>query len=403
MALNPTLINVADRIQPLDISRAYTQAATLKELAQRGQMNDLRMQEFQQKSDDRRSLRDLLPKAMSGDAEARNQIAGIDPELFARLDDRQRQQVGARAEAIGRAAMIADTPEKWDLAIDSLSQLYPDLAEYRGKFTPEARQAAIASSSQVGEYLKMQQPQSDIGKLNRDVSRGLVTPGQRDEKISGKQDRWEPVYDAQGNAVAQRNARTGKIESDPRVTASGGIKPPSGYKFAADGSLEFIPGGPADPKTKGGQKLSGELAGKVGGLEQALEQDIPFAIKNLFKDGDLDKGDFQESVLMQRAPFSDGVGVTREVRQAVSRALGAVLRMESGAAVPETELERYMQQYMPSIVDSNQAARAKILALKTRAENAVKNARGTVSDPVSGNADVSSMSDDDLLRALNGQ
>lgn len=75
-----------------------------------------------------------------------------------KLDEVQAGKIKQRVELVGQAAQWADTPEKWDAAIDYLSTQYPDLAQYKGKFTPEARMAAISASGEMKAYLDRQQP-----------------------------------------------------------------------------------------------------------------------------------------------------------------------------------------------------------------------------------------------------
>lgn len=72
--------------------------------------------------------------------------------------EQQRAEVTRRLEMISRVAAVADTPEKWDAGVDYLAQFYPDLAEYKGKFTPQAREAAIAAAGNVDKYLERMQP-----------------------------------------------------------------------------------------------------------------------------------------------------------------------------------------------------------------------------------------------------
>ena len=77
------------------------------------------------------------------------------------LQDEQRAKTRERAQAIGQAALYADTPEKWDAAIDQLVQSgHPDVGEYKGKFSPEAREAAINSARSVEDAFKSYEEQN---------------------------------------------------------------------------------------------------------------------------------------------------------------------------------------------------------------------------------------------------
>lgn len=61
----------------------------------------------------------------------------------------QRKAMLEGAKVIGEAALYADTPEKWDQAVDYLAQFYPEIAKQKGKFSPELRNAAIASAGEM--------------------------------------------------------------------------------------------------------------------------------------------------------------------------------------------------------------------------------------------------------------
>lgn len=99
------------------------------------------------------------------DPNALNALAPFKPDYvvqqkqaLAEQDRKQKLEYAARrTEVIGQAAMFADDPQKWDAVIDQLSQQFPDLAQYKGKFSPETRAAAISAAGQMQEYLKKQE------------------------------------------------------------------------------------------------------------------------------------------------------------------------------------------------------------------------------------------------------
>lgn len=197
------------------------------------------------------ALSSALPSALSGDKRAMEQVAQLDPEMFMKLDDRQRAQAKERTETLASMLFAAKSnPQNYPaIREQAINALGLDPTKIPEQYDEGFIDAQAAQVLDVAKMLDMMKPQSDIGKINQDVNRGFVTPEQRDQKLGG--DRWEPVYDSQGNPIAQRNVRTGKIESDPRATDNTTRKPPTGYRYKLDGSLEAIPGGPADPKTQG--------------------------------------------------------------------------------------------------------------------------------------------------------
>jgi hypothetical protein len=67
----------------------------------------------------------------------------------------------------------------------------------------------------------------------------------------------------EGQAITMRGQNmTDSRSRDANMNSSGAGKPPAGYRFLPDGSLEFIPGGPADQKAQ--LQKSGE--GTVGSV-----------------------------------------------------------------------------------------------------------------------------------------
>lgn len=100
----------------------------------------------------------------SGDKKAARQTAtaGGDFDLIKHLDsmdEASRAQVAQRAQIVGNLAQWADNPQKWDQAIDfAVSQGYDDLAQYKGKFSPEGRMSAISLAGQTKEYMDRSKP-----------------------------------------------------------------------------------------------------------------------------------------------------------------------------------------------------------------------------------------------------
>jgi len=159
--------------------------------------------------------------------------------------------------------------------------------------------------------------------------------------------RWENTFEAN---QSYRDAMLGI--SRQRAAAAGLGKPPSGYRWNADGSaLEAIPGGPAT-------KLTPEGAGKAALLKES-ERAVADAKKILFDDqNQLDRAAVASGAM--GLPFSDG----RLARERIKLSVESTLRLITGAAAPESEVERYTEMFTPSTMDSDEAARTKIQALE---------------------------------------
>jgi hypothetical protein len=155
-------------------------------------------------------------------------------------------------------------------------------------------------------------------------------------------------------------------------------KPPAGYRKNADGSLAFIPGGPADPATGRNNAVPSEGERKAGTLLQRLE----FSQKQLSDVTDQSPGAAKPSVLseiVRGTPFIGGDTpanlLTGEARQRVEAAqldlLDAALTLGTGAAYTKEQLRGYAKSYFPQIGDGDETVADK----KARLENVISAAR----------------------------
>ncbi len=139
-------------------------------------------------------------------------------------------------------------------------------------------------------------------------------------------------------------------------------KPPSGYRWSADGTrLEQIPGGPADNKTmtEGQSKafLFGSRANEAHNIIGQLAQDGTVR-PSIIKQG------------MESLPLIGGLAGAganawfasapqQQVEQAQRDFVNAVLRRESGAAIAKDEFSNAEKQYFPQIGDGPEVIRQK--------------------------------------------
>ncbi|TPM41423.1 hypothetical protein [Mesorhizobium sp. B2-3-4] len=166
--------------------------------------------------------------------------------------------------------------------------------------------------------------------------------------------------------IATEHAQAGKYAAEAKSAASdvssshpGQGKAPAGYRWAADGqTLETIPGGPAT-------KPSGTEAGQLAIVTQG-QKAVGDIRKIMFNaDGSLNKSTLVEASGVN-VPF---VGKTpafsekaRELRTAFYNMANAKLRLESGAAVPESEVQRTADAYLAGIMDTPASAEFKLAA-----------------------------------------
>lgn len=169
---------------------------------------------------------------------------------------------------------------------------------------------------------------------------------------------------AASNAIGWANVglRKQEIAQKDREIGSGG-KPPAGYRFKMDGTLEAIPGGPADKvaaASEGERKaatLLKRLEGSMTQLNTALQQNPDAAKPGVVASG-------------LKAIGAEALSnkVTGEERQRIEAAqldmLDAALTLGTGAAYTKEQLEGYRKSYFPQIGDAPATIRDKEARLK---------------------------------------
>lgn len=188
------------------------------------------------------------------------------------------------------------------------------------------------------------------------------------------------------NALGWANnalTRRGQDMADARAReANSAGKVPAGYRLAANGQgLEYIPGGPADPNAakkaaptefQGKAAMFGDRAAEAHRIISSLE------------------GKYSPAMLNAKTALGSVWGVgggleaagnlmlpdnAQKVEQAQRDFVNAVLRLESGAAIANTEFDNAKKQYFPQPGDSAAVIEQK-RANRERAINGLKsNAR----------------------------
>lgn len=164
---------------------------------------------------------------------------------------------------------------------------------------------------------------------------------------------------------------TGKVLGDYRDPAAGPASP-SGYRASADGGLEFIPGGPADPstqaKTTEAQRRNQQLASVIAPELTTVETNWK-ALTDLGNQTTL--------------------GVASPEYQQASNALGTIaqsyLYSVSGAAAPAEEVRKIVDSVTPKIGESKASADQKLRRVKQMAQ-AVIDAGGGVAPVATSNS-----------------
>jgi hypothetical protein len=170
------------------------------------------------------------------------------------------------------------------------------------------------------------------------------------------------------NTLNLENKRLQNIKLNKEINQVGKPnqdKAPSGYRFNDVGDLEAIAGGPAT-------KQSAESAGKIALIKQGLGDISSF--ENQIKDKD---GSFNRTKIAGLRTY--GRPNARDEYSKLFNSLNSRLRLESGAAVPETEVKRAFETFAPSPLDSDATIQSKISRMKdyfASAEKEIGQGRG---------------------------
>jgi len=160
--------------------------------------------------------------------------------------------------------------------------------------------------------------------------------------------------------INKLNAETGKTRSEAR--SGGGAPAPSGYRFQQDGSLEAIPGGPAD---KSSQPLSQEAAKTltlaeggsdiVGNLQKQFTKIDPKT-----KESSFDSDKFSK---ISAASKLSNIFIGKEPQLFKTRTKDlsdTIGRMRSGGAITTDEQENTFRKLIPEFGDTPETVKYKL-------------------------------------------
>lgn len=134
-------------------------------------------------------------------------------------------------------------------------------------------------------------------------------------------------------ALARQFGATDEQIQQMVVGGGAGSNAPSGYRMTPDGNLAPIPGGPADPATKGspiGQEAQNKLALIDNAIANARE--------------------YQRRVVGQGGTFNDIDSRLGDTPELLKSAIQDSLYVKSGASAPVEEVRKWEEIYGPSTV-----------------------------------------------------
>ena len=175
-----------------------------------------------------------------------------------------------------------------------------------------------------------------------------------------------------GRAVAEGQSRFAALPEDQQtpqaaarianqLTKEGYTRPPT--KLVMEGAKD--PNKPQTEVSVNLEKLSPQQAGQFSMLLLASQEIKQFRSAILDADGNVNRKTLFETATS--LPFSAG----RDAKALIFDAIEAKLRLESGAAVPEKEVERIAVRFYPSLKDNDATIRNKIDRLEQYLDTAV--------------------------------
>lgn len=163
---------------------------------------------------------------------------------------------------------------------------------------------------------------------------------------------------AQSAALAAEGAERDRIRFSERNQA----QVPAGYRFRQDGNLEPIPGGPAD---KSAPATAGEATLRMGEAKAAAFLIRALGANKSYEGAGVGPRGYIGQTMRDWAPDATNFLNSNE-RQVSDSAqdefIAATLRQDSGAAIPDPELERQRRIYFPMAGDGAEAEAQKRMA-----------------------------------------
>jgi hypothetical protein len=213
-----------------------------------------------------------------------------------------------------------------------------------------------ASNEQLARALKVQGALADVAhSINtpEEFEATKATLGKAGLDVSKYSFADLPTLKAQALDIKTRL----ELAIKERAAAGKGQQAPSGYRFTeGGGELEAIPGGPAT-------KLPGETAGRLA-LMKTAQNDMAQA-KQFFQT--MGQG------VWGRTSKVLNMGEAGQAERTVRSAIEAALRALTGAAAPESEVDRYVSIFGPTIYDNKKTRADKLRRLEEFMRNAEEN------------------------------
>jgi hypothetical protein len=422
-------------VKPFQIESPINQLAKVLQIGgmqQDQQMGQMKMDEYRRSVDDQNALRADLSGAGAdpynvlirhGRVKEATDFAKGKADITKTTADTEKSQLETAHKRIDMLGQVSGwvrqnpTPENAAQAIQHL--------QMQGVLTPQQAQQEMAkvqadpSPQGIANFADMAfraslQAKDQLPKLQTN-NIGGQTVTQSIDAVTGKPSVVGAIQNTQSPDNAATNARVaaegaanrGQAERHFQGNQSAG-KVPAGYRMTADGGLEFIPGGPADPNAAK-RAAPTEFQGKAGMFGNRA-QEADRIISEL--EGKYSPSGINTKQALGRTPLIGGgleaasnmalSDSSQKAEQAQRDFVNAILRLESGAAISQGEFDNARKQYFRQPGDAPAVIAQKAQNRKTAIQGLMNNARpGSMEQPA--RAAQAGPSIDDLLKKYGGK
>jgi hypothetical protein len=185
------------------------------------------------------------------------------------------------------------------------------------------------------------------------VEAGLMTPYDAyDAYRKGMEPKVPQLTEVSPGASLYNSATGQTVFTAPEKPTADANKPPTGYRWSPTGTLEFIPGGPADPAAQAANKGDTEQTRRAKQLAAVVNPQLEIAMSNYDAMGELG------NQAGNAAGFGTGAMTSpqyQQARNAVYTIAQSYLYSVSGAAAPAEEVNKLVASVTPVPFESPQS------------------------------------------------
>lgn len=366
----PIDTSIYDRIQPVQVEsplNALAKVEQLRDSQNRNRLFDMQVADREGARASENALNDAYRSATGADGTIdRNKLYQSVAQSGQGAKLPGIQEGFGKADKAGYEAkktQIETSLKTLDIVSQSLAPTLQNPALY-----PQVRAALMQQYPEGAANLPEQFDPNIVGST---IQKALSTKDRAEQDWKKIELDYRQKNDAANRGVTIRGQNMtdsrGRDLASATREAGGAGKPPSGYRFKQDGSgsLEAIPGGPADGKAGGMPKLTEDQGKATGWLVQATNA---FSnMDNIVKtDTKATKPGFADAV----ASFgSEAIGnslrspARQKFVQASSSLSESLLRAATGAGVNESEAKQKIQELTPVFGDSKEVIKQKMDAI----------------------------------------